>query len=294
MIKDCRGKSWYGVARLAVAIAGALVLAGCTAGYGYVRTSGGGGYYTSAGPYSGYYDTDPYYGGGSGYYNGYGYYGRGYGYYGGGPYWSGGFGYGYPSGISISLGTAYGWGYPGFGYGYGWPWYAGGYPAWNCAGRGCGYWGHHHHGYGDHGDDDHAPANPGQPFVPPPKRPWGNPPPVRIESAGPASPALRGRFEGRPVPRSVTSMPPGYVRAPVHRAPAVGPGYIAAPAGVMTAPRPMAQPAFVGERAVPARGAMPRPTMSAPPSAFRVPPTRATPVVTPRRHIGNAPDTEVQ
>src|SRR5690348_18474966 len=72
-------KAWGRFARAVVLGAGALALAGCATGYAFVQpdVAGGGGYYTSDGPYSGqgYYDdygTGPYYPGtsGYGYYNG--------------------------------------------------------------------------------------------------------------------------------------------------------------------------------------------------------------------------------
>jgi len=65
-------KAWGRVARAVALGAGALVLAGCATGHAFVQpyVAGGGGYYTSDGPYSG----QGYYGypgtGGYGYYNG--------------------------------------------------------------------------------------------------------------------------------------------------------------------------------------------------------------------------------
>jgi hypothetical protein len=116
-------------ARLTALGAGILLLAGCATGYSFVQpdVAGGGGYYTSEGPYSGqgYYDdygTGPYYSGtgGYGYYNGtwpydgaYGYYGPGYGY---GPQWT------------FNVGISNVWNFRGY-----WgPWYTSGFPLAGC------------------------------------------------------------------------------------------------------------------------------------------------------------------
>lgn len=129
--------------------AGILLLAGCATGYSFVQpdVAGGGGYYTSDGPYSGqgYYDdygTGPYYSGtsGYGYYNGTWPYGGAYGYYGAG--------YGYGPQWMLNVGISNVWNFPGY-----WgPWYSTGFPlggcySWRCGSRHYRH-GHHHHGSG--------------------------------------------------------------------------------------------------------------------------------------------------
>lgn len=278
------------LARLAALGVGALLLAGCVTGYGFVQTDGGGGYYTSSGPYSGYYSAESYSVGSVGY----GYYGGGspywgsYAYYGGSPYYSVGFGYGYQPWIGFGIGSVYGWGYPGY-----WqPWYASGYPVGGCYGYGCGHWrGHHHYYYADH--DDHGGSQPGpqpgHPFVPPPRRPWSGPPPVSMESnmytRVPRAGAMDRRAFG-----SATFAPNGMVRAPA-RLPAA-PGFTemaARPAYVSQSP---AAPAFIGQRAQPM--AAPAVRSPSPSPSFRPAPVPVAPAAKPIRRNGDTPEVQIR
>ncbi len=140
-------KAWGRVARAVALGAGALVLAGCATGSAFVQpdVAGGGGYYTSDGPYSG----QGYYGypgtGGYGYYNGTWPYSYPYGWYGG----YGGYGYG--SSFTFNLGISNVWNFPG----YGSQWYYS--SGWGCARWNCGHHGRRHH------HDGHDPVASGSP-----------------------------------------------------------------------------------------------------------------------------------
>lgn len=213
-------QAWGRLARAVALGAGALALAGCATGYAFVQpdVAGGGGYYTSDGPYWGqgydeYYGTGPYYPGtgGYGYYNGTSPYADPFGWYGG----YGSYGY-WPSFTSFNLGISNVWNFPGY-----WrPWYSMG---WGCARRDCGHHGRHHHHH------DHDPVASGSP------RPWLKPdhPPVppnsrREDLAVPAPARSMERFANRrPLP-SARFAPHDFARGPTHR--------IGNPAGDMPAP----------------------------------------------------------
>ncbi len=111
---EFQGKTWGRFVRLGALAAAVMAMAGCATGYSFVQpnVTGGGGYYTSEGPYAG-----------AGYYGG-GLYASPFGWYGGyGPY-----GYGSSFSLSLGFGNASGWPfygglfgglpgyYPGFGY----------------------------------------------------------------------------------------------------------------------------------------------------------------------------------
>ncbi|TAN02967.1 MAG: hypothetical protein EPN36_14600 [Rhodanobacteraceae bacterium] len=148
---------WGRLARCAVALVGAVVLAGCATGYAYVQpnVAGSGGYYTSDNTYTGqgYYDwygTGPYYPGTSGW-----------GYYNGSSPYAGAFGwfdndyddFGFP--FFFNLGISNVWGFPGY-----WgPWYSLNFPIWGCR-DGC-WRRHHRRGHwrhdGLHAHDPHDP-----------------------------------------------------------------------------------------------------------------------------------------
>lgn len=152
--------------RLAALGAGVLALAGCATGYAFVQpdVAGGGGYYTSAGPYAapGYYDDRAY-----SYYPGYAGFGNG-GWYGS----SVSFGFG--------LGSACGWSCGGY-YG-GWPWYAGGYGYPYYTWTRHGHHGHHHRDGHDGDPVVTAPGswrNPDHPRLPPVAR-RGTTPPIAV------------------------------------------------------------------------------------------------------------------
>lgn len=204
-------RAWGSLARVVALGAGAWVLAGCATGYAFVQpdVAGGGGYYTSDGPYPGpgygaYYGAGPYYPGtgGYGYYHGTYPYADPFGWY-GGLYGN----YGYWPSFGFNLGISNGWNFPG----YRGPWYSTG---WGCARWRCGHDGrgrHHHH-------DDHDPVTSGSP------RPWLEPdhPPVPPGSRGaarsdrePARPMERFANR-RPLP-SARFAPRDFVRVPVDR-----------------------------------------------------------------------------
>lgn len=237
-------RAWRGFARVVALGAGALVLAGCATGYAFVQpdAAGGGGYYTSDGPYAGpgydgyygYYGTGEYYpgSGGYGYYNGTWPYSNPFGWY-GGLYRN----YGYWPSFGFNLGFSNGWNFPGYR----------GYPGgWDCARRGCGHDGRGHH---DH-RDDHDPVTSGSP------RPWLEPdhPPVPPSPRG-AAPSDREparpmeRFVNRRALPSARFAPHDFVRVPSRRTRDV------ATESREVTPQRRAEPGFADRRplAVPAR-----------------------------------------
>jgi hypothetical protein len=285
--------AWSRLARAVVLGAGALALAGCATGYAFVQpdVAGGGGYYTSDGPYSGqgYYDdygTGPYYPGtsGYGYYNGTWPYSNPYG-------WYGGYGdYGYGPSFTFNLGISNVWNFPGY-----WgPWYSTG---WGCGRWSCGHYrrGHHHH-------DGHDPVASGSP------RPVLTPdhPPVP-PSARRADPTDREparpmeRFANRRALPSARFAPHDFARGPAGRignpalatpaAPAVAPPRTTAETGFANR-RPLATPARPDFRAPVPMVSRPAPRMAAEPefanrrpmampvrTDFQAPVSRPAPVV---------------
>lgn len=218
-----RSKAWDRLVPVAILGAGVLALAGCATGYSFVQPAvvDSGGYYTSDGPYSGYYDNDAA-----------GSYGPDIGDFG----YDGfdGFGYDAVYGPSftfgLGLGSACGWTCAGF-YG-GWPWYATGF----------GYpygWGWHrtdrrHHRRHHAGPDPvvsntspHSWLNHDHPSISPPMR-RGSTPPIAV----PARP-VEDFAHRRPL-GSAAFAPHEFVRAPTQRpgdatrptALSAGPAYI--------------------------------------------------------------------
>lgn len=272
MRKTTKGRTAIRGARLAAIGAGILLLAGCATGYSFVQpeVAGSGGYYTSAGPYSGqgyydYYGTGPYYPGtgGYGYYDGTWPYGGAYGYYPG--Y------YGYGPQWSFNLGISNAWNFPGY-----WgPWYSTGFPLGGCYSWRCGsrHYGHDHHRDHDSGSWRHAGSTPGTSdvagrtqegdvnagreraremnawrhdhFVRSPR--WGATTgrfaampvaPVRMGEPAPGPTSFVGR-RADPVAASVGRPAPAFSRAP-RAAPAAN---AARPMAVRPAPAPAVQPA---------------------------------------------------
>ncbi|HEX5960720.1 MAG TPA: hypothetical protein VFY97_05685 [Rhodanobacteraceae bacterium] len=263
MFAAFRPKAWRRLARSAALGAGSLILAGCATGYAFVQpdVAGGGGYYTSDGPYSGqgyygYYGTGPYYPGtsGFGYYNGTNPYGGAFGWYSGYGYWS-------PFGFNLGISNI--WNFPGY-----WgPWYTSGFPV-----RGCWYACHRHH---RHDPDataskpwlkpDHAPVPPGVASSPVP--------PVAV----PARP-MEGFATRRPL-ESAAFAPHDFARGPRSRA-SIPPRPVGMPA------RPVYTPSAPVTRAFSPRPAAPMRAPTAVPPGFSAPPRavfRSAPPPPPRQ-----------
>jgi hypothetical protein len=300
MRKMNRRQAWTRLARGAVFGAGVLLLAGCATGYSFVQpdVAGGGGYYTSEGPYTGrgYYDdygTGPYYSGtsGWGYYNDSYPYSSRYGYYGGNYY-------GYGSPWIFNLGISNVWNFPGY-----WgPWYTLGYPSWGCHERRCGNHRHHGHQHGDKHDQgsdrgDHlASERPLNPDLPPRLSPGT--PPVQIRSL-PATQRPQADFANRRPADINAFRHDRFVQAPRQRVGGRAPGVPARLEAMET--RAPAPPAFVNR---PTRSMAPVAAM--PPAASRAPrvmprpavrpaaPTRAAPMASPAPRHGVSRKTKIQ
>lgn len=280
-------KAIRGTARLAIFVAGALLLAGCATNYSFVQPdmAGGGGYYTSDGPYAsqGYYDyygTGPYYPAtsGWGYYGGTWPYSDPYGWYGN---------YGYGSSLTFGFGFSSVWGFPGY-----WgPWYS---SNWGCGGGyGCGGWRHRRR----HDHHNHDPATP-KPWLQPDHPPM----PPRIahgsESAMPIARPIRPMVR-RPVegfanrrPLGAAALNPGdFVRAPTGRS--VGMGFDRTSMRPAYVPRVPEESAFANRRELPVMATPRAPRPIAQP-IFRPAPAPVVPVVSLPSRSERTPHTKVQ
>lgn len=241
MRKTNRSEAWDRLARIVAVVAGALALAGCTAGYSFVQpgTGGAGNYYTSDGlyPAPGYYYDDA-----IGAYDPYGT----------------GFGYGSLYGPSFTFGLGFGsvcgWSCGGY-YG-GWPWYYGD----------TGYYGRRrHHGRHHRGDPvATAPSprpwlHPDHPRVPPPRVARDATPPIAVPERPMESLASRRTLE------SASFAPRGARRIGQPAATPDRPGYIMAPRPPAFVEQPIrtAAPHDFARPAAPAAA----PTRTAPPPA---------------------------